>query len=111
MDFPIELDVLKCSPSPKAVQDSYWKRTLDALLILLALPFLIPLALLLALLIRSGSRGPVLFRQERVGYRGGALHVFQVSNHVCGCRHDHASGTPASFDEFEYPHDENGLTR
>jgi lipopolysaccharide/colanic/teichoic acid biosynthesis glycosyltransferase len=54
-----------------------WKRTLDALLILLALPFLIPLALLVVLLIRSGSRGPVLFRQERVGYRGRRFTCFK----------------------------------
>jgi hypothetical protein len=40
---------------------------------------------------------------------GPALHVFQISNHVCGCGHGHASGAPASFDEFEYTDDENGL--
>jgi lipopolysaccharide/colanic/teichoic acid biosynthesis glycosyltransferase len=77
MDFPFELDALKCSPSPEAVQDSQWKRTLDAFLILLALPFLIPLALLVILLIRSGSRGPVLFRQGRVGYRGRRFTCFK----------------------------------
>jgi lipopolysaccharide/colanic/teichoic acid biosynthesis glycosyltransferase len=77
MDFSIELDQLQCSPSPQAVQDLHWKRTLDALLILLALPFLIPLALLVALLIRSGSREPVLFRQERVGYQGRRFMCFK----------------------------------
>lgn len=60
-----------------ALQDLPWKRTLDVLLVLLALPFLIPLALLVALLIRSGSRGPVLFRQERVGYRGRQFTCFK----------------------------------
>lgn len=54
-----------------------WKRTLDVLLTLLALPFLIPLALLVVLLIRSGSRGPVLFRQERVGDRGRRFTCFK----------------------------------
>jgi lipopolysaccharide/colanic/teichoic acid biosynthesis glycosyltransferase len=77
MDFSIEVDQLKGSPSPKAVQDLHWKRTLDALLILLALPFLIPLALLVAMLIRSGSRGPILFRQERVGYTGRRFRCFK----------------------------------
>jgi lipopolysaccharide/colanic/teichoic acid biosynthesis glycosyltransferase len=77
MDFSIELDQLRCSLSPKAVQDLRWKRMLDVLLILLALPFLIPLALLVALLIRSGSRGPVLFRQERVGYLGRHFMCFK----------------------------------
>jgi lipopolysaccharide/colanic/teichoic acid biosynthesis glycosyltransferase len=77
MDFSIEAEQLKCSTSPKSVQDLRWKHTLDALLILLALPFLIPLALLVALLIRGGSRGPVLFRQERVGYQGRRFMCFK----------------------------------
>jgi lipopolysaccharide/colanic/teichoic acid biosynthesis glycosyltransferase len=43
----------------------------------LALPFLIPLALFIALLIRSVSTGPVLFRQERVGYLGRRFMCFK----------------------------------
>ena len=70
MDFSIEAEPLKCSPLLKSVQDLPWKRTLDVLLILLALPILIPLALFIALLIRGSSRGPVLFKQERVGFQG-----------------------------------------
>ena len=77
MDFSNKLDQLKCSPSVKAGQALRWKRTLDVLLILLALPFLIPLALLVALLIRSGSREPVFFRQERVGYQGRRFLCFK----------------------------------
>ena len=50
---------------------------LDVLLILLALPFLIPFGLLIALLIRSVSKGPVLFRQERVGYLGRRFMCFK----------------------------------
>ena len=70
MDFSIEARELKSSLSPGADQEFYWKRALDVLLILLALPFLIPLALFIALLIRMGSPGPVLFMQERVGHMG-----------------------------------------
>jgi exopolysaccharide production protein ExoY len=47
-----------------------WKRTLDVLLVVLALPVLFPLMLLIALVIRMVSAGPVLFKQERVGYLG-----------------------------------------
>jgi lipopolysaccharide/colanic/teichoic acid biosynthesis glycosyltransferase len=43
----------------------------------LVLPFLIPLALFIALLIRSVSTGPVLFRQERVGYMGRRFMCFK----------------------------------
>jgi len=77
MDFSIELDQLKSSLSPKADQDLRRKRILDTLLILLVLPFLIPLALLVTMLIRSGSRGPILFRQERVGYLGRRFRCFK----------------------------------
>ena len=70
MNSPIELYQWNGSFSPKAVRVLHWKRTLDVLLISLILPFLIPLALLAALLIRCGSPGPVLFRQERIGHQG-----------------------------------------
>jgi len=36
-----------------------------------------PLALLIALLIRSVSTGPILFRQERVGYLGRRFMCFK----------------------------------
>jgi len=47
-----------------------WKRSLDVGAILVALPFLVPLTLILAGLIKCLSRGPVMFRQERVGHQG-----------------------------------------
>ena len=77
MDVSCKLDQLEYLPSPKADWALRRKRTLDLLLILLALPFLIPLALLVALLIRSSSRGSVLFRQERVGYQGRRFLCFK----------------------------------
>ncbi len=46
------------------------KRVLDLTLILLALPVLLPVFALLALLVRVTSRGPVFFVQTRIG-RGG----------------------------------------
>jgi lipopolysaccharide/colanic/teichoic acid biosynthesis glycosyltransferase len=47
-----------------------WKRVLDCTLILLASPLLVPLMAVIALIIRRNSPGPVLFQQQRVGYRG-----------------------------------------
>ncbi len=43
---------------------------LDIALIVVALPLLLPLAMLIGLLIRLVSAGPVLFKQERIGYLG-----------------------------------------
>lgn len=46
------------------------KRLLDFLLCVVAIPLVVPLMVLIALAIRIDSPGPVLFRQERRGYRG-----------------------------------------
>jgi lipopolysaccharide/colanic/teichoic acid biosynthesis glycosyltransferase len=47
-----------------------WKTILDIALILLSMPFWLPIMLFLTLWIKLTSPGPVFFRQERVGYRG-----------------------------------------
>jgi lipopolysaccharide/colanic/teichoic acid biosynthesis glycosyltransferase len=45
-----------------------WKRTLDVTLVVLALPFLIPVGILIYIFIKFASPGPAFFRQQRVGY-------------------------------------------
>jgi lipopolysaccharide/colanic/teichoic acid biosynthesis glycosyltransferase len=47
-----------------------WKRTLDLALILLLSPALVLLGSAVALLVKLGSPGPILFRQKRIGYQG-----------------------------------------
>jgi exopolysaccharide production protein ExoY len=47
-----------------------WKHFLDIACLVMALPVWFPLMLLIALFIKVVSPGPVLFRQERVGFRG-----------------------------------------
>lgn len=43
------------------------KRLLDLVIVLAALPFLLPLMIVVAIAIKLESPGPVLFRQERIG--------------------------------------------
>jgi lipopolysaccharide/colanic/teichoic acid biosynthesis glycosyltransferase len=47
-----------------------WKTILDIALIVLSMPFWLPIMLFLTLWVKLASPGPVFFRQERVGYRG-----------------------------------------
>ena len=47
-----------------------WKRVLDFAAVLILLPGVLLIGAVVALLIKCGSRGPILFRQERIGYRG-----------------------------------------
>jgi lipopolysaccharide/colanic/teichoic acid biosynthesis glycosyltransferase len=54
-----------------------WKRTLDILLIVAASPVLLPLMILIGLLIRIVSGGPILFKQERIGCLGGRFFCYK----------------------------------
>ena len=47
-----------------------WKRALDIGCIIFALPAVLPVMAVIALAIRISSRGPILFRQERIGFLG-----------------------------------------
>ena len=47
-----------------------WKRALDLGIIFLFSPLLVLVGGIIALLIKLGSSGPVMFRQQRVGYKG-----------------------------------------
>ena len=48
----------------------FWKRVIDVVGSLVAMILLSPVALLVALFIKIASPGPLIFRQERVGYLG-----------------------------------------
>jgi lipopolysaccharide/colanic/teichoic acid biosynthesis glycosyltransferase len=54
-----------------------WKRIFDVTCIFLGLPFWLPVVILVTLWIKLASPGPILFRQERVGYRGRRFMLFK----------------------------------
>lgn len=54
-----------------------WKRVFDIAWVIASLPLAIPLILLVALWIRLVSRGPALFRQERIGLEGRRFTLFK----------------------------------
>jgi lipopolysaccharide/colanic/teichoic acid biosynthesis glycosyltransferase len=54
-----------------------WKRALDIFVILLFLPGLLIVGGIVALIVKFGSPGPVLFRQKRVGYKGQQFTCFK----------------------------------
>ena len=75
---------LQESPRSNSVQVPRWKRPLDIACILVALPLLIPLMLFIAVMIKIGSAGPVLFSQERVGYLGRQFMCLKFRTMVVG---------------------------
>lgn len=78
------------------VQVPRWKRALDIACISLALPLLLLPALFIALLIKMVSAGPVLFQQERIGYRGRSFMCLKFRTMVVGAdsliHRKHSSG-------------------
>jgi exopolysaccharide production protein ExoY len=60
-----------------AVNTPVWKRMMDVTFILLALPVIVPVGLVIAAYIKAVSRGPIFFKQERVGYRGTTFLCFK----------------------------------
>jgi len=54
-----------------------WKRVLDLTCIVIALPIWLPVILVVTAWIAIGSRGPIFYRQERVGYRRNCFKIFK----------------------------------
>lgn len=75
---------LQESPRDNSVRVPRGKRVLDIACILVALPFLILLMLFIAVMIKIGSAGPVLFSQERIGYLGRRFICLKFRTMVVG---------------------------
>lgn len=61
-----------------------WKRSLDIVLIVLLTPIWLPVMTIIALGIKLLSKGPVIFRQERIGYRGQTFLCLKFRSMRCG---------------------------
>lgn len=60
------------------------KRFLDVTLSLAALIILSPLLLIISVLIKLDSRGPIIFKQERLGYNGKIFEIYKFRTMVDG---------------------------
>lgn len=67
-----------------------WKRAIDITCCLVALPLLALTTLVAAVITKCFSPGPILFRQERIGYRGRRFSLFKfrtMHSSVSGVTH------------------------
>ena len=93
------IDVDGLSLTPEIELRSSWhyapaKRAVDLVLSSLLLVLLFPLFLLIALLIKLDSRGPVLFIQTRVGRNGELFRIFKFrSMYINAPRYDFSPAT------------------
>ena len=68
---------LKVASASLSLPDQALKRALDLILVCLSLPFLLPLLAVVAVVIRFDSKGPVFFRQPRVGLSNRVFHIYK----------------------------------
>jgi len=61
-----------------------WKRAIDIGCCLIALPFLCLITVLMAIVLKLTSPGPILFRQERVGYKGTRFMCYKFRTMAVG---------------------------
>jgi lipopolysaccharide/colanic/teichoic acid biosynthesis glycosyltransferase len=61
------------------------KRLVDILGSFFGLMLLSPLLLLISILVKINSPGPVFFKQERVGFKGKRFHFLKFRSMVCNC--------------------------
>ncbi len=82
-----ELDgmpVLALSPAPSEVAPLVGKRIFDVVLSTLVLVLSSPLVLVIAAAIKLESRGPVLFRQRRIGLHGREFWLYKFRSMISG---------------------------
>lgn len=63
------------------------KRILDFVLALVGIIIISPILLLISILIKCSSKGPVLFKQERLGYHGRTFKIVKFRTMVVNAEH------------------------
>ncbi len=71
------LPLIEVMPDPMPSWEKFTKRLFDIMISLIVLVVTLPLFLILVLLVRLTSRGPAIFRQERVGLYGRPFTMFK----------------------------------
>lgn len=95
-DNDIEKRIARRAPAPAQLG----KRAFDIAAALSLLIFLAPLLILTAIAIRLDSKGPVLYRQRRIGYRGEAFEIFKFRSMRTDAEKDGARWAAADDDRI-----------
>lgn len=80
-----------------------WKRILDISIILLTAPITLLVGAVVVLVIKLGSKGPVIFKQERVGYKGSRFVCFKFRTMQVGAETRSHQGHTANLIKSSVP--------
>ena len=76
------------------------KRILDFVLTLVGTVIISPILLVIAILIKCSSKGPILFKQDRLGYHGKTFRILKFRTMVVNAEH---MGTGVVINEKDDP--------
>ncbi len=98
---------IHCSEMLNRRWNVFLKRCMDLGLILLASPLLLPIILVSMFLVRIGSKGPIFYRQVRIGKDGARFHAWKFRSMVedaDAVLEKHLSANPSLKAEWERDH-------
>ncbi len=72
-----QIRALEKTANVEGASIQFWKRALDISLIVMSAPILLVVGGLIALVIKIGSCGPAIFRQQRVGHKGALFTCYK----------------------------------
>ncbi|MBS1764323.1 MAG: sugar transferase [Bacteroidetes bacterium] len=76
--------LIEIYPQLMPVWQQYAKRIIDVLASLVAIILLSPIYLLTAIMVKLTSKGPVIFKQERIGLHGHPFYIFKFRSMYVG---------------------------
>jgi exopolysaccharide biosynthesis polyprenyl glycosylphosphotransferase len=76
------LPLIEVMPDPMPTWEKFTKRTLDVVASLLILLILAPVMLIVAILVKLTSKGPIIFAQNRVGLHGKEFMIYKFRTMV-----------------------------
>ena len=85
----------------KNIYSRYIKRILDVLLSTIGLVVLSPVFLLIAILIKIGSKGPTFFKHKRIGKNGKEIYIYKFRTMVENAEDLIKQFTPEQMEEFK----------
>ena len=77
------------------------KRIFDFILSLIGIAIMSPLFLIISIMIKCDTKGPVFFKQRRIGLNGKPLYIYKFRTMVTNAEELIASFTPEQKKEWE----------
>ena len=74
--------LISVNPEILSPWEKITKRIVDVFLSIIAILILLPVFIILSFLIKTGSKGPIIFKQKRIGLHGNPFWIFKFRSMI-----------------------------